>query len=328
MRTRVATVKDSSCLRPPLLAIAFAASSTAQYQVITLLLLHLPSPASHPHHPISTRHPAGVALPTPAPLQTTTGGMRGPGARDYRASGLKIDFGKWRCRVSPHPSPPKPLTSNPPHISASHCLVCFTSRVKLWLSEGDQDGVEVEGGGIGGPEVILSPTRVWPRQVKGGRGLRQRHSVDPHPLHHPPSRRIPSVGATTIGKLHISVRWRFTSNDSEERVSRGHGAATRSHGPPFNFQFTLQAAASASASALTQSSPNRKQGRHNEEHDKHLDKYADKRRPRHTSRDAHAGGTSGDGSIKPPRQRRRQLMGLIPPNTHQVTVEENICHLV
>lgn len=113
-------------------------------------------------------------------------------------------------------------------------------------------------------------------------------------------------------------------------MSRGHGAATRSHGPPFNFQFTLQAAAStsASAAALTQSSPNRKQGRHNEEHDKHLDKYADKRRPRHTLRDAHAGGTSGDESIKLPCQRRRQLMGLIPPNTHRATVEENICHLV
>lgn len=129
------------------------------------------------------------------------------------------------------PHPPKPLTSNPPHISASHCLVCFTSRVKLSLSEGDQDAVEVEGGGIGGAEVILSPTSVWLRQVKEAAACANATQRTPTLSTSPRRDGFPASPQQQLVSFHISVWWRFTSNDSEERVSRGQGAATRLHGP-------------------------------------------------------------------------------------------------
>lgn len=63
----------------------FAASSTAQYQVVT----QDPSPAPYPHHPISTRHPAGVALPTPSAPPDNN--WRYAGARGQRLPSERVE---------------------------------------------------------------------------------------------------------------------------------------------------------------------------------------------------------------------------------------------
>lgn len=152
------------------------------------------------------------------PLCPSGNDWRYAGARGQRlASGLKIDFGKWRCRVSP--PPPKPLTSNPSHISASHCLVCFTTRVRL---EGDKDTAKgaqrwnwVSGGDL------ISGTRL------AGVKKAAADATCLTPCHFPHVEADSSCRHdNNRDKLHISGCWRFAGNDSSEWVSCSR--------PPFN----------------------------------------------------------------------------------------------